>query len=722
MAGVAIPIVIHLLYRKHQRQTDWAAMELLRKALVERSGQVRLEDYLLLFLRGLTLLLIAAALLRPTVPLNSGSWLGRDRLGAVIAIDASFSMNHGEHSRYERALEKAKSILAQMRPGDPVTLVLMSQQPKVLQRSASYDASAVEKTLDDNASASNFPLGLDRNLEHLVELVQELKTPTRECFIITDAQGTDWNQLSDAAQDSMSRLNHLASVFVLPVATDGDENLSITRLDYASGSLRKSGIARYTAKVVNAGRQRANGTIELFVNNDLVARRELGPLEPNESKFIPLYASFEDAGDVLLKAQLKKRDELSADDSRFAVAHVRDQVRVLCVDDGVPDSRQRTDCYYAIRALRLRSRGDDEAPLQVEYVASVDLSLERLSEYDVILLANVAEVAPEMVSRLRRFVEGGGGVVFFPGNRVRSDVYNNGLASKERGILPARLIESASASDGDGGWGLAKIQSEHPVAGLVAELSDSLIDTARFTTVYRVSPHPGTQTVLKLTHREFPLLISHSIGQGAVLMFTTSADRDWSELPLHPIYTMLVQQAVTQLTSHPARRHFIAGEFAIVNLPGEVSGGVVRLVQPDREQVPLRVTRHQDQAAIRFRVDQSGYYRVERPDHPTQTIAVNVDAGESIVRTTNENVLSANLSALGIETIRASDSVSSAIDRRRYGMELSSAFLVTGVVMFLLQGFLARYFTRRMDGDGIRLDAIGRVNQTVGPALWSKRS
>ena len=38
--GVAVPIIIHLLYRKHRRQTDWAAMELLRKALVTRSGPV----------------------------------------------------------------------------------------------------------------------------------------------------------------------------------------------------------------------------------------------------------------------------------------------------------------------------------------------------------------------------------------------------------------------------------------------------------------------------------------------------------------------------------------------------------------------------------------------------------------------------------------------------------------------------------------------------------
>ncbi len=71
-------------------------MELLRRALVIRSGQVKLEDYLILALRCLALLLIAAALLRPTINSKSVPWLGEKRVGMVVAIDASYSMNHGE--------------------------------------------------------------------------------------------------------------------------------------------------------------------------------------------------------------------------------------------------------------------------------------------------------------------------------------------------------------------------------------------------------------------------------------------------------------------------------------------------------------------------------------------------------------------------------------------------------------------------------------------------
>lgn len=134
LLGIAVPIIIHLLYRKHRRQTDWAAMELLRRALVIRSGQVKLEDYIILALRCLTLALLALALLRPTMNSDSSTFLGDKKVGMIVAIDASFSMNHGEHSRFERAVEKAKEIFEAANEGDSVSIVLMSNRPQVLDR------------------------------------------------------------------------------------------------------------------------------------------------------------------------------------------------------------------------------------------------------------------------------------------------------------------------------------------------------------------------------------------------------------------------------------------------------------------------------------------------------------------------------------------------------------------------------------------------------------
>jgi len=74
MAGVLVPI-IHLLNR-FRRRMHWAAMELLRRALVMRSRRIKLEDFLLLPLRCLAVILLALAMSRPTITVSAAKWFG----------------------------------------------------------------------------------------------------------------------------------------------------------------------------------------------------------------------------------------------------------------------------------------------------------------------------------------------------------------------------------------------------------------------------------------------------------------------------------------------------------------------------------------------------------------------------------------------------------------------------------------------------------------------
>ena len=75
MLGVAVPVLIHLWSRNQKFETPWAAMELLKKAMIARSRKIQLEDYILMFLRALAMLFIALALLRPIF--NAGN-IGND--------------------------------------------------------------------------------------------------------------------------------------------------------------------------------------------------------------------------------------------------------------------------------------------------------------------------------------------------------------------------------------------------------------------------------------------------------------------------------------------------------------------------------------------------------------------------------------------------------------------------------------------------------------------
>ena len=64
-AAMALPILIHLFLRRRQKPIEWAAMELLRRAVQQSQRTRRVERWILLVLRCLALLLVGLAIARP---------------------------------------------------------------------------------------------------------------------------------------------------------------------------------------------------------------------------------------------------------------------------------------------------------------------------------------------------------------------------------------------------------------------------------------------------------------------------------------------------------------------------------------------------------------------------------------------------------------------------------------------------------------------------------
>ena len=85
LASVALPIVIHLLFRRRRVSVEWAAMELLREAVRRTNRRLKFEQWLVLALRCLTLL---AAGLAIAVPVLDASTIGGEiRRLVVVVVD-----------------------------------------------------------------------------------------------------------------------------------------------------------------------------------------------------------------------------------------------------------------------------------------------------------------------------------------------------------------------------------------------------------------------------------------------------------------------------------------------------------------------------------------------------------------------------------------------------------------------------------------------------------
>src|SRR5271166_5934798 len=90
LAAASIPIVIHLLNRRKFREVPWAAMRFLLAALRKNRRRIRVEQWLLLAIRTLILLLVVAAMAKPFLEALGAVIVGR-RTHRVLVLDASLS-------------------------------------------------------------------------------------------------------------------------------------------------------------------------------------------------------------------------------------------------------------------------------------------------------------------------------------------------------------------------------------------------------------------------------------------------------------------------------------------------------------------------------------------------------------------------------------------------------------------------------------------------------
>ncbi len=728
-AGVAVPIIIHLLHQKYRRRTDWAAMELLRKAMIIRSGQVRLEDYLLLVLRCLVLVLVAFALVRPTLRNWGTALFGEQSVGMVVAVDASYSMAHGKHAkRFDRATNRALEILSTSRVGDPATVMLMGDRPRMLLRATGYDPQRFRDAIEETEALPQ-RLNLERCLAEAAELVEELKTPVRECYLVTDAQATDWESLSDEAKASLTRIADTASLFLVPVGADGEENLAVTRFEYASGSLVPSGMARFTAEVRNHGRMTHEGGEATFhVDGQAITRQSLGTIEPGEARPVSFFTSFDKGGDARLDVSLNP-DQLKWDNRRHTVVNVRPRIRVLCVDGEPPSGGNPSETFYLVKALRLKQLGQ-HATMVVVRTDWQDIDTENFADFDVIVLANVPRIEEDTAKRLSRFVNRGGGLVVFAGGWIDTEAYNTHLQHNGSKLLPGELLEAVSADSGpaDGGpaatadddspqgWRLGPIRSDHILAATARAVPEQQLATARFNRVIKVRPDADAVSILSLSDETLPLLLEKRIGRGSVLMVTTSADRQWSDFAIHPLYPMLLQQAVTHLTSRPGEREFAVGEPGYVAVTGQKAGARATLKTPEGDGRPVKLSMLDTGDVIcPIETELPGTYDVVSSEESVSSVAVNVNPIEADVKVMAPAALLEKLGGLSTEVIPDDANLAAVIKESREGKEISRTLLILAVLVFLLQGYLARRFTRRTSG--AQTDVMQMVHrQTVAAA------
>jgi hypothetical protein len=396
LAGISVPILIHLLTRQTGQTIDWGAMNFLRDSLVTRNRRIHLEDALLMAARCLLVGLLALALARPFIPPGSAvpwfvvlpmalgaivagavavvlwelrrwrwillgaamilaglatslvvfeKWLNLsrfsrgDRQDVVLILDASTSMAlqiEGQ-SNFSRAVDEARDLVRRAPRGTTFSLILGGPTPSARVLAPTADRELILRNLDDVKPLNGAMAAYDCFTLASLALAQGSQV-AKQIVVLTDNQNIGWETDKPARwqflRDAFDNLPANPKVIVREMPLPPSlRNLSIARIGLSREVVGVDRPVRIRVTVENTGSEAVSPrAVELQVGRKKLVDRTLGQILPGTEETVEFVHQFATPGAHEIRARLEVEDEIPQDNEAVSAEAVVRKLRVLLVD------------------------------------------------------------------------------------------------------------------------------------------------------------------------------------------------------------------------------------------------------------------------------------------------------------------------------------------------------------------------------------------------------
>jgi hypothetical protein len=605
LAGLAIPVLIHLIQREKKQIMRFPSLMFVQRVPYKSIQRRRIHNWLLLMVRLTALALIILAFARPFFERQDLPTAGTGAREVVVLLDQSYSIGYGD--RWERARSAAYEAVNGLGASDRGSVVLFSSGAEIALRST---ATGERERLTAAVAAAKPTDGATRYAPALKvagSILAESPLPRREVVLISDFQRGGWRGEEGARLPAGST--------VTPVMIGGNEelpNVSVTAVSFARSTFSNQERVAVTAVVVNRSmRSLTGGQLALEIGGRPVQTQPL-TVEASSSASV----TFEPVtvASASMRGTVRAgNDALPADNVFNFVLSPAEPVRVIVVDRGGTGSA----ALYLTRALAIGDAPRFETTVRQPDAVSDD-DLRRAS---TVVLNDIA-VPGALARRLARFVEMGGGLLVALGPRASWP--------QDVDILPAAVQAPIDRTRGDAAR-IGALEYGHPVFEPFRAPRSGDFAAARIYGYRGVEPSPMAQ-ILARFDAGAPALLERRTGTGRVLLWTSSLDLAWSDFPLKPVFLPFVHRAVRHLSAYaePAPWSTV-GQVLDASFGAPASqplGGVV--ITPSGRQVPV-----DDEGGEVLELTEQGFYelRTKASEGAAAVVASNVDSAESDLTT-----------------------------------------------------------------------------------------
>jgi hypothetical protein len=642
LAALSVPVIIHMIHRERKTVVEFPSLMFLQRIPYRSVRRQKIRHLLLLVLRCLALALLVAAFARPFFERRrqiSGGTTGAREV--VVLLDRSSSMGYAD--RWRRAQDAARRAIGGLSATDRGTLVLFASDAAVASEPM---APADRITAAINAAKlSSEGTRYGPALKLASQIVTASSLPRREVVVVSDFQKVGWAKHDEVVFPP--------GVKITPMDIGGgptpDVAVSTVTTDRGAAGEREQ--ATVAARLTNVGAEAKTVSATLEIGGRRVESKTVTVAASGAQQviFSPLNVpSGATRGSVRITA-----DQLTQDDVLHFTIAPDEAVSVLLVE---PTSPRANQSLYFSRALAIGGKPSFRVDVKrIDALTTADLDRRAL-----VVLDEVTPPAGTVGARMRSMIESGGGVLIVPG-----DQRPESWSAEWRTLLPASLGNVVDRS-GDAGGTLSSIDYAHPIFELFNAPRSGDFSTARFYR-YRALNTRGDTGVIARFDDGAAALVERRVGAGKVVLWASTLDKWWTNLPLQPVFLPFVHQLARHAGRYAdPRPWFVAGDVLDLSRHGELtalfttgraqmdSASQLTLESPsgDRQRVAASGPTH----LVTLR--EQGFYELRGRDTPVgsgRPIAVNVDPTEADLSHMDPQDLIAAVTASSAQKEVASD-------------------------------------------------------------------
>ncbi|MEZ5328744.1 MAG: BatA domain-containing protein [Verrucomicrobiales bacterium] len=556
----ALPVIVHLLARRRKQVVNWGAMQFLIAARQKAKRNWRLRDLLLLALRVLVLVALIFAISRPSVPI---AWLGgHEPRDIIVIIDESMSTAAlaGTETIYERQQQELEKLFTEydIDSTDHLRVLIAGAAPEWLSEIAvqadSASTKAILKTLMER-KPSLASADLQGAIETSLAAASTNPGLTRRIFVVTDGQAYGWNpDMNSRWSAAQDKLKEYPDGSEIRIWTPTDEaidtsNLVVQKVELAREVVAAMEPVMFRATVTNFGTNDSGTAIlHWLVDDQEIGVVTVPSIAPNADSTVGLEHSFPKPGLFQVTCRMDGGDVLEIDDQATAIIEVATGIPVLIVEGAPSEDPLETDSAYLLAALGGFTDDDGGESIATAFdptlINASALEGTDLTDYKVIVLANIPPVSSEMITQLTSFVRAGGGLWISLGDQMNPDWFNSTLFAKGAGLVPVEIAPAEGDADERKDFEMVSPPTQpHPATLLLADTNKLDIDRAH---IYRRFPFAGAMprdlSVLLQLDNGNPLTIERQLGNGRVIVQTVPLGASWSNMPLLLSYVAMVHE------------------------------------------------------------------------------------------------------------------------------------------------------------------------------------